>query len=64
MAKVNWLDEQTAAEKLGYKPRTLRKYVKGGKFKIAFSTITGRKFHYSETDIIRLQNQNSNLKAV
>lgn len=64
MAKtINWISEKEASEKLGYKPRTLRKYVKGGKFNIAISSITGRKYHYSETDIIRLQNQFSNQKA-
>lgn len=63
MAKVNWLDEETAAKRLGYKPRYLRAICKSGKLKIAFSTITGRKFHYSETDIIRLQEKNSTKTA-
>ncbi len=58
MSYRNWIDEEQAAKMVNRKPRTLRKLVKSGKLKIAYSAPLGRKFHYLESDIIKLFKQN------
>jgi predicted site-specific integrase-resolvase len=55
----DWVKESEAAEKLGYKPATLRRYVKRGSLNIAYTTLRGRRFQYNMTDIDRLLLENS-----
>jgi predicted site-specific integrase-resolvase len=62
MAKSNkWIEEQQAAQRLGYQPETLRRYCKGGKLSVSFTHVNNRKFKYSEQDIERVLNQNATI---
>jgi predicted site-specific integrase-resolvase len=54
-----WLHEKQAAEKIGYKPETLRKYVKKGRLNVAFTNLNGRRFQYCEEDLDKLLLENS-----
>lgn len=57
--KITWINENEAAEKLGYSPETLRRYCKSGKLSISYTHINGRSFKYSEKDIEKLLNENA-----
>jgi predicted site-specific integrase-resolvase len=59
MKKPNWLKENEAANRFGYKPRTLRQHVKEGRLQIAYTNIHGRKYQYSEADIDKVLLDNS-----
>lgn len=59
MSKVNWLKEEVAAEKIGYRPRVLRRHVKAGRLNIAYTNLNGRAFQYLERDIDRVLMANS-----
>lgn len=59
MSKINWIAEEEAAAKIGYRPRVLRMYVKAGKLNIAYTNINGRSFQYLERDIDKVLLQNS-----
>jgi predicted site-specific integrase-resolvase len=61
MAKAEWVDERTAAGFFGWAPRTLRRYVKAGKVRIAYTTVTGKNIHYNKLDIDKLMIAHSNL---
>lgn len=54
---ANWIPEEQAAEKLGYKPYTLRRYVKSGKLDISYTSLRGRKFQYDEKSIEKQLNK-------
>ena len=56
-----WISETEAAEMMGYKPETFRKYVKSGKLDIAFFTLNGRKIKYNKVDIDKVMIKNSTL---
>lgn len=58
-----WLNEKAAAERIGYKPETLRRYVKAGKLKITFTHLNGRNFKYLERDIIKVFNENASKRV-
>lgn len=55
MAKqINWIKEEEAARRLGYKPRTLRIYAKAGIVDISYTAIRGRNYHYDEKGIEKI----------
>ena len=64
MSKPRWINEKEAAEKLGYKPDTLRRYVKSGKLDISFTTVRGKKFQYDEKGIDKVLNTNAQIIAI
>lgn len=61
MAKPTWIPEVAAAQKIGYQPKTLRRYAKSGRLDISFTHINGRRFQYNEKDIEKLLNQNAHI---
>jgi hypothetical protein len=46
-----WIGEQEAATMLGYKPLTVRRYVKAGKLPVDYYTRTKRVYLYDRNDI-------------
>lgn len=60
---TNWLKESEAAERLGYKPETLRKKVKGQlprfPVRVTYTNIHGKRWQYSEKDIMAVLNHNA-----
>lgn len=61
MAKAEWINEKEAAGMFGWAPRTLRKYVKEGKIRVAYTTVTGKNIHYNKIDIDKVMIAHSNL---
>jgi DNA-binding transcriptional MerR regulator len=60
--EVTWIPEKVAAELLNLKPRTVRKYVKWGKLKIAMTSANnGRRLQYNKVDIDKLLFSNSSI---
>lgn len=51
---IQWIPEAEAAQKVRRHPRNLRKYVKTGKWPVAFTALNGRRYMYSEKDIEKL----------
>ena len=51
---ANWLEEKEAAKKINRSVITLRRNVKKGTWNVAFRTLSGRSFQYSERDLERL----------
>ena len=49
--KPTWISEKEAAELLGYKPYTVRIYVKAGKLPVNYYTRKGRCYQYDRNDI-------------
>lgn len=56
---ANWIPETEAAKMVCRRPRTLRKLVTSGKWSIKFTTLNGRSYQYSESDIKKLLEQNA-----
>jgi predicted DNA-binding protein (UPF0251 family) len=61
MANYSWIPESEAAKKINRKPRTLRELVKAGKLQVAYTTINGRTYQYSERDINRMLDSNASI---
>lgn len=60
MSKINWLPEDAAAKKLGYNSAVwFRRLVKSGALKIAYTSVRGRAYQYSEKDLDKLLMANS-----
>jgi DNA-binding transcriptional MerR regulator len=59
MAKVEWIEEKEAARLVNRKPRTLRVYVKSGKWPVAYSALNNRRYHYDLRGIEKLMLQHS-----
>lgn len=53
-ARPDWINEETAAALLEYKPETLRKLVKAGRLDISWTTVRGRSYKYDRKDIEKL----------
>lgn len=49
-----YITEKQASELTGYKPRTLRKKVVSGFFRVDYRTIGGRKFQYKKADLEKI----------
>lgn len=50
--KPNWISEEEAAQLLGYKPKTLRKYINLGRItNISYVRLNRRKVSYNKVDI-------------
>ena len=62
MAK-QWIDEATAAKKLNYQPRTLRRLVKSGTLDISFTSLRGRNYFYDEVSIEKALTKNARIVA-
>lgn len=58
--KYDFIPEPEAAKMIGYKPSTLRRYVRSGKLDIVFTHINQRRFQYDRLGIQKLLVQNSN----
>lgn len=60
MAKQrDWIDEKEAAKLMGYKPETLRKYVKKGRLRITYSAFRQRNYQYDRNDIQKFFDSNA-----
>jgi predicted site-specific integrase-resolvase len=59
--KVIWIPEDDAAKLMGYRPKTLRRYVQNGKLTIGFTKVNHKTFEYSQTDIEDHRLRNSSL---
>lgn len=59
--RTEWISEQQASDILGYKPRTLRQYVKGAKLDISYTSINGRRYKYSKSDIQKALDRNAKM---
>lgn len=57
---IRWIDEQTAAELIGFKPYTLRRYVKSGRLKVIYTHVNMRRYKYNRLDIEKMLMENSN----
>jgi hypothetical protein len=58
-----WIKEKQAAEALNLAPRVLRRKAKTEVLPVPYTHVNGRKFQYDRTAIVRLQMQNSNIRA-
>jgi predicted site-specific integrase-resolvase len=59
MPKPIWIPEKEAAAKLGYSPKTLRRYCKSGKLAISYTHINRRNYHYDLKGIEKIFNDNA-----
>ncbi len=56
---TTWLDEDTAAEMLGYAPRTLRLQVKKGAIPVDYRNTKGRNWQYSRKQLLNYKRDTS-----
>jgi predicted site-specific integrase-resolvase len=56
-----WISESEAAEQMGYKPKTLRRYAQTGKLSIAFTKVNYKTVEYNRLDIVAHKMSNSSI---
>ncbi len=61
MTNYSWIPESEAAKKIGRKPRTLRELAKSGRLQVAYTTINGRTYQYSERDLDKVLNSGASI---
>jgi predicted site-specific integrase-resolvase len=49
--KPNWISEQDAADRMGYKPMVLRRYCQEGRLQITYTRVNRKKIEYNLNDI-------------